>query len=142
MADELAAMANTANGVFVLGVDDKSRSVVGIPEEKLDIVETWIREICNDLITPQLFCRIRKIPIATDDNRELIIVRIDVPKSLHIHLSPSGYFHRIGISKRQMAPDVLARLFQQRSQDRIIRFDEQSVTTAPQSCVEKRLWEI
>ena len=54
MADELAAMANTANGVFVLGVDDQSRSVIGIPEEKLDIVETWIRGICNDLITPQL----------------------------------------------------------------------------------------
>ncbi|EKD36538.1 MAG: hypothetical protein ACD_75C01473G0005 [uncultured bacterium] len=45
MADELAAMANTANGVFVLGVDDKSRSIVGIPEEKLDIVETWMQGI-------------------------------------------------------------------------------------------------
>jgi hypothetical protein len=55
MADELAAMANTANGVFVLGVDDKSRTVVGIPEDKLDVVETWMRGICNDLITPQLF---------------------------------------------------------------------------------------
>ncbi|MGI6353980.1 MAG: helix-turn-helix domain-containing protein [Lentisphaeria bacterium] len=42
MADELAAMANTANGVFVLGVDDKSRTVVGIPEDKLDVVETWV----------------------------------------------------------------------------------------------------
>jgi len=140
MADELAAMANTANGVFVLGVDDKSRTVVGIPEEKLDIVETWIRGICNDLITPQLFCRIRKIPVFTDDNIELIIVRIDVPKSLYVHQSPSGYFHRIGSSKRQMAPDVLARLFQQRSQARIIRFDEQSVTTAPQDSIEKVLW--
>ncbi len=39
-----------------------------------------------------------------------------------------------------MAPDVLARLFQQRSQARIIRFDEQSVTTAPQDCLEKALW--
>ena len=47
MADELAAMANTANGVFVLGVDDETRSIVGIPEGKLDIVETWIRGICN-----------------------------------------------------------------------------------------------
>ncbi len=55
MADELAAMANTANGVFVLGVDDKSRTVVGIPEDKLDVVETWVCGICNDLITPQLF---------------------------------------------------------------------------------------
>lgn len=141
MADELAAMANAANGVFVLGVDDKSRSIVGIPEAKLDVVETWIRGICNDLITPQLFCRIRKIPVATDDRVELIIVRVDVPKSLYVHQSPGGYFHRIGSSKRQMMPDVLARLFQQRSQARIIRFDEQSVTTAPRDCLEKALWE-
>jgi ATP-dependent DNA helicase RecG len=140
MADELAAMANTATGVFVLGIDDKSKSIVGIPEEKLDIVETWVRGICNDLITPQLFCRIRKIPVVTNDTIELIIVRIDVPKSLYVHQSPSGYFHRIGSSKRQMTPDVLARLFQQRSQARIIRFDEQSVTTAPQDCLEKALW--
>jgi ATP-dependent DNA helicase RecG len=38
MADELAAMANASNGVFVLGVDDKTRSIVGIPEDKLDAV--------------------------------------------------------------------------------------------------------
>ena len=140
MADELAAMANAANGVFVLGVDDKSRTVVGIPEDKLDVVETWVRGICNDLIIPQLFCRIRKIPVVTEDGVERVIVRVDVPKSLYVHQSPSGYYHRIGSSKRQMTPDVLARLFQQRSQARIIRFDEQSVTTAPRDCLEKALW--
>jgi predicted HTH transcriptional regulator len=140
MADELAAMANTATGVFVLGVDDKSRTVVGLPEEKFDIVETWIRGICNDLITPQLFCRIRKIPVLMDDGAERIIIRIDIPKSLYVHQSPGGYFHRIGSSKRQMTPDVLARLFQQRSQARIIRFDEQSVTIAPREFLKKALW--
>ncbi|MGI6683209.1 MAG: helix-turn-helix domain-containing protein [Myxococcota bacterium] len=52
MANELAAMANTANGVFVLGVEDGTRTVLGIPLDKLDAVETWVRGICNDLITP------------------------------------------------------------------------------------------
>jgi ATP-dependent DNA helicase RecG len=141
IADELAAMANTANGVFILGVDDKSRTIVGIPEEKLDAVETWLRGVCNDLITPQLYCRIRKIPVVTDDGVERIIVRVDVPRSLFVHQSPGGYFHRIGSSKRQMTPDVLARLFQQRSQARIIRFDEQSVTAAPSNCLDKRIWQ-
>ena len=95
-------MANTANGVFVFGVDDKFRTVVGIPEEKLDSVETWIRGICNDLITPQLFCRIRKIPVVCGDGVERVIIRVDVPKSLFVHQSPGGYFHRIGSSKRQI----------------------------------------
>jgi predicted HTH transcriptional regulator len=141
MADELAAMANSANGVFVLGVDDKTKSIAGIPQENLDTVETWIRAICNDLIKPQLFCRIRKISIITENGTEQILIRVDVPKSLYIHQSPGGYFNRIGSSKRQMPPDILARLFQQRSQARMIRFDEQSVAMAGSDCLEKSLWE-
>ena len=47
MADELAAMANTANGVFVLGVDDKTRLITGIPTDKLESVESWLKDICN-----------------------------------------------------------------------------------------------
>ena len=39
-----------------------------------------------------------------------------------------------------MPPEVLARLFQQRSQARIIRFDEQAVTSAPAECLSKELW--
>ena len=124
IADEFAAMANTANGVFVLGVDDKSRTIVGIPLEKLDVVETWVKVICIDLISPQLFCRIRKIPVVCDDGVERFLIRVDVPRSLFVHQSLGGYFYRIGSSQRQMAPDVLARLFQQRSQSGIIRFDE------------------
>ena len=117
MADELAVMANTAGGVLVLGTDSRSNSVTGIPEDKLDAVEAWVRGICNALINPPLFCRIRKIPVITESGAERTIVRIDVPGSLFVHQSPGGYFRRIGSSARQMPPDVLARLFQRRSQD-------------------------
>ena len=140
MADELAAMANTANGVFVLGVDDKTRLITGIPTEKLDYVENWLRDICNGLITPQLFCRIRKMSVVADDGTERNLIRVDVPKSLFVHQSPGGYYERIGSAKRQAPPDRLARLFQQRSQSRMIYFDEQAVPNAPVTCLEKRLW--
>ena len=140
MADELAAMANTANGVLVLGVDDKTRLITGIPADKLDYVESWLRDICNGLITPQLFCRIRKIPVIADGGIERNIIRVDVPKSLFVHQSPGGYYERIGSAKRPMPPDSLARLFQQRSQARMIYFDEQAVTHAPVECLERRLW--
>lgn len=141
MADELAAMANTTHGVFVLGVDDKSRSIVGIPLEKLGAVDAWIGSICNDQIKPPLFCRIRKISTMAEDGGERIIVRIDVPKSLFVHQSPGGYFHRIGDSKRQMTTELLSRLFQQRSQTRLIRFDEQAVAMVGKDCLCKTLWE-
>ena len=140
MADELAAMANAANGVFVLGVDDKTRLISGIPTDRLDAVENWLRDICNGLITPQLFCRIRKIPAIVDDGTERNLVRVDVPKSLFVHQSPGGYYERIGSAKRRMPPDRLARLFQQRSQARMIYFDEQTVPNAPTNCLEKSLW--
>jgi predicted HTH transcriptional regulator len=130
MADELAAMANTHTGVVLLGVDDKSKTIHGIPQSKLDIVETWLRSICNDLVEPPLDCVIRKMPITAEDGSEKVIIRVDVPRSLFVHQSPGGYFRRIGSSKRQMKPDVLARLFQQRSQTRLIRFDEQTVQNA------------
>jgi len=140
MADELSAMANTHTGVVLLGVDDKSKTIHGIPRDKLDIVETWLRSICNDLIEPPLNCVIRKIPVTAEDSTEKVIVRIDVPRSLFVHQSPGGYFRRIGSSKRQMRPDVLARLFQQRSQARVIRFDEQTVPNAEPGNLVPKLW--
>ena len=42
LADELAAMANTRDGVLVLGVEDQTREVVGIPIEQLDTVEQYV----------------------------------------------------------------------------------------------------
>ena len=140
MADELAAMTNTHTGVVLLGVDDKSKAIYGIPRDKLDIVETWLRSICNDLVEPPLDCVIRKMPITSEDGSEKVIVRVDVPRSLFVHQSPGGYFRRIGSSKRRMKQDMLARLFQQRSQVRLIRFDEQTVPNAKFNDLDPKLW--
>jgi predicted HTH transcriptional regulator len=139
MADELAAMANTHTGIILLGVDDKTREIEGIAAEQLDLVEGWLRAICNDLIEPPLDCLIRKLSLPVQEE-EKIIIRIDVPRSLFVHQSPGGYFCRIGSSKRQMKPDVLARLFQQRSQARLIRFDEQTVPGARLDELSPPLW--
>lgn len=139
MADELAAMANTASGIIVLGVDDKTRNIVGIPPDKLDSVEGWLRTLCNDSIDPPLDCVIRKL-IVPNQTDEKIILRIDVPRSLFVHKSPNGYFLRIGSSKREMKPEILARLFQQRSQARLIRFDEQTVPDTAITDLNPKLW--
>lgn len=140
MADELAAMANTHTGIVLLGVDDQSKAIRGVPKDKLDIIEAWLREISNDLIEPPLDCVIRKTLITDADGGEKAIMRIDVPRSLFVHRSPGGYFRRIGSSKRPMRPDVLARLFQQRSQARLIRFDEQTIASAKPDILEASLW--
>lgn len=140
MADELAAMANTHTGIILLGVDDKTKTISGIPKNQLDLVETWVRNLCNDLIEPPLNCIIQKINLLDHNNIEKFIIRIDVPKSLFVHQSSGGYFYRIGSSKRQMKPDFLARLFQQRSQTRLIRFDEQIVANSKLEDLKPQLW--
>ena len=127
LADELAAMANGRGGTVVLGVDDRSREILGIPLDGLDVVEGWVREICNDSVKPPLDADIRKLELADAGGRRVPVVRIDLARSLFVHRSPGGYFRRIGSSRREMAPEALARLFQERSQSRMIRFDESVV---------------
>ncbi len=141
LADEMAAMANSNTGVIVLGIDDKTKTISGIPLEKLDTIETWVRDIANDQITPPLQCRIRKLAVQTSTAKETALIKIDIPRSLFVHQSPSGYLYRIGSSKRQMTPDALARLFQQRSQARIIRYDEQAVPQARLDNLKTPLWQ-
>lgn len=127
VADELAAMANGWGGTLVLGVEDRSREVLGIPIDQLDTAETWVREICNDSIMPALDALIQKTELPSSDGIPVPIVCIEISRSLFVHRSPGGYFRRIGSSKREMPPELLARLFQERSQSRVIRFDESPV---------------
>jgi ATP-dependent DNA helicase RecG len=127
LADELAAMANAQGGVVVLGVDDTSKQVLGIAYERLDTVETWLAQICNDRIKPPLDIVTQHIELPDETGQLRAVIVVTVPRSLMVHKSPNGYFKRVGHAKREMAPDVLARLFQQRSQSRLIRFDEQPV---------------
>lgn len=140
LADEIAAMANTADGVLVLGVDDGTRDILGMPVERLETVERFVFEICNDSIRPPVAFRTLRmeLPDATGVSRP--ILKVDVPRSLFVHESPGGYFHRQGSSKRRMPPDVLARLFQQRSQARLIRFEEQAVPDTTLADLDERLW--
>ena len=126
-ADELAAFANTRDGTVVLGVDDKTRTVTGIPLDSLDAVEAWTREICNDSVQPALDADIYKLELQGTDGRAVPVIRIEMSRSLFVHRSPGGYFRRLRSSKREMAPEILARLFQERSQSRTIRFDESVV---------------
>ncbi len=140
LADELAAIANTHDGVLVLGVDDKTREVVGIPVERLEAVERWVFEICNDSIEPPLrFHAFRlRLPDSTGDWQA--VLKVEIPRSLFVHSSSGRYFFRQGSSKRRMQPEYLARLFQQRSQARLIRFEEQPVPQSGIGDLSERLW--
>jgi predicted HTH transcriptional regulator len=141
LADDLAAFANTRDGVLVLGVDDKTRNVSGISVDKLDSVELFVRNLCNDLVKPPLQVTILRIELPDVAGNMKPVIKIEVPRSLFVHQSPGGYFYRSGSSKRPMPPDFLARLFQQRSQARLIRFEEQAVPNTSMADLSQALWE-
>jgi len=141
LADELAAFANGRGGVLVLGVEDETREIVGIPIEKLDAVESLVREVCNDSLKPPLAPFIERLSLPSTTGDTKAVLKVEVERSLFVHQSPGGYFHRVGSSKRVMPPEHLARLFQQRSQARLIRFDEQLVSRATLDDLVPELWE-
>jgi len=140
LADELAAFANSRGGVLVLGVHDTSREVLGIPVARLDAVESLVRQACEDSIKPPLAPVIERQTLPDSTGADQPVIRIEVSPSLFVHQSPGGYFHRVGSSKRPIPPDHLARLFQQRSQARLIRFDETPVPQATLGDLDEALW--
>lgn len=140
LADEIAAIANTASGVLLLGIDDKTREIIGIPTEKLDAIERVVFEICNDSVVPPIAFQAYRMEVPDSTGTLRAVLQVEIPRSLFVHRSPGGYYRRQGSSKREMPPDVLARLFQQRSQARIIRFDEQAVPSTSFGDLSEPLW--
>lgn len=141
LANELASMANTNNCVVVLGVDDETHEITGIPIGRIEAVERYVSEICNDSITPPVFFRSFRMELPDSTGTSKIVLKIEVPRSLFVHETRDGYFHRQGSSVRKMSPEYLARMFQQRSQARLIRFEEQPVPQSSVDDLHKELWE-
>ena len=127
LADEMAAFANQKGGYLVLGVEDKSKAVSGIPLEMLDAVQQRVKNAARDNIEPPLpiYTRLLTLPDAEGDLKHVVYVVIE--KSLFVHSSNGRYFHRVAESKQPMRPEYLARLMMQRSQARIVWFDESPV---------------
>ena len=140
LADEIAAIANTAEGVLVLGVDDKTKEITGVPVARLDLLESTIFEICNESIKPPVVFRSYRMELPDSGGILQPVLKLEIPRSLFVHKSRGGYFHRQGSSKREMQPEVLARLFQQRSQARLIRFEEQAVPETTLDDLDESLW--
>ena len=134
LADECAAFANSQGGLIILGVDDTTRSVTGIPLDGLDAVEDLVREVCNDSIKPPLEAGIYRHelevspePGPEESSNSRLVLLVEIPRSLFVHQSPGGYFRRIGSSKRQIEPMALQRLMMLRAQTGTVSFDESPV---------------
>ncbi|WP_373501805.1 ATP-binding protein [Desulfococcus sp.] len=141
LADEIAGFANSSGGVLVMGIDEQTRQPHGMTIGELTVLEHWLLGVCNDRIKPPPLCRIEKWELPDAEGNLAPVLKIDIPRSLYVHESPNGHFHRIGSSKRKMSTEYIIRLGQQRSQTRMIRFDEQPVVQASLETLDPALYE-
>jgi len=141
LANEISSLANSRGGTLVLGVDDTTREIVGIPLDRLEDVERYVYEICDDSIYPPVIFSSFRMELPNSEGQLQTILLIEIPRSLFIHESPDGYYHRVGSSVRKMRPEYLARMFQQRSQAGLFRFEEQPIPDSSIADLHQKLWE-
>ena len=135
LADELAAFANTDGGVVLCSVTD-SGDVQSISRDQMDRLEILLVEICTDTIKPPIRPAILRREV--EEGKPFLLV--EVPQGYALHNSPSGSYHRVGSTKRQMTTDEQLRLAQQHAQSRFLWFDKQSVPGTGFGSLDESLW--
>ena len=135
----VAAFANGQGGRILLGVEDKNRRVDGIPDDKVSSTEEWVVNISQNNVHPPVKIDTRLLQLPDTAGVLKTVIYIEIPRSIFVHSSAGRYYQRIGSSKREMKPEALARLFQQRSQSRLIRFDETAVPQTGSSDIDPTL---
>lgn len=127
IADEMAAFANSHGGTLVLGVQDETWEIVGIPRDRLHQVVRRVMEAARDQVSPAIAPEIQCHSLPDTAGQIRHVVRVGVDRSQFVHRSPGGFLRRVGDSKTQIPMEALARLVQHRSQTGLLRFDEEFV---------------
>ena len=134
-ADEIAAFANAAGGVLLVGVTD-SGEVMGLSREQISGLDSLVVEVSTDSIKPPV--RIRTHHEELSDGK--LVLLAEVPESDSVHESPGGTYIRVGATKRPMGGDERLRLAQRRSQARFLWFDKQTVPGTGFKTLAEPLW--
>ncbi|MGR3912911.1 MAG: putative DNA binding domain-containing protein [Gammaproteobacteria bacterium] len=125
IAKELAAFGNASGGVLIFSVSDK-REVRGMEDAQADALERVVLEVCNDSIDPSLQIQTEMVELP-NGARALVV---ETGQSAFVHMSGGRYYYRQSSAAREIPPQVLHRLFSQRSRSGLVQPDEQSVAGA------------
>lgn len=105
----LVAFANTAGGKLIIGVEDKSRQVIGVDFPLDD--EERLCSLIADSISPRL---VPNIEMTTVDNRTLLIVEVfpsnSRPHYLRSEGPENGVYVRLGSTNRQADRELIGEL--------------------------------
>lgn len=105
----LVAFANGAGGILLVGVEDGTRRVIGLPQ--VDRVEGQIANLISDRIEPRLLPDIHVIPW-----RKTHLLAVEIfpspgrPHFVRASGFPAGVYVRVGSTNRQADPAAVAEL--------------------------------
>lgn len=105
----LVSFANSAGGILLVGVEDGSRRVVGVPE--VTRVEEQLANYISDRIQPRLVPEIQVIPW-----RKTHVLAVEIypsPSRPHFIKAggfPAGVYVRVGSTNRQADPAAVAEI--------------------------------
>ena len=123
VANELAAFANGRGGTLVFSVSDAG-DVRDLDRQRMDILEEYVSNICEDRIDPPLLFTTRRIALPTQGS----VLLVEVEQGALVHKSPKGYLIRKGSSARELSPEALQRLFQHRGRSGLRGPDQRLVS--------------
>lgn len=121
------AFANTTGGYLIFGVEDKERTVVGIPEDilfdEIDAITNAISDSCEPTIIPDVYPQ-------TVDGKNIIVVAINAGKQRPYYIKSigpmEGVYVRVSGTSRKADRLMTRQMYYEsegRSYDSVIRSD-------------------
>ncbi|MCK4869859.1 MAG: putative DNA binding domain-containing protein [Gammaproteobacteria bacterium] len=121
------AFANGAGGSIVIGVEDKTRKIIGVTEEVRDKIYDDFSNCLYDSTSPNLFAQIYE---KNFDGASVMIIKvppsIKKPYFLKKEGMPKGVYLRVGSSTRRANQEHVEDLIREGQR---ITFDEESINT-------------
>lgn len=130
---EIIALANTAGGAIIFGVNDQLR-IEGV--EDPEDIEEQLRDLCANQIQPPVFPYVNKV--AFDSGRRIVILEVDAENRPHRTLDDRFYL-REGSTKRETTREELSKLFHE---THLTRFEQVPVlrSTSEEDIDESLFW--
>lgn len=111
IAEVMVSMANTADAVIVFGVNNDGE-VIGIDEEKRELVEQFVVNAARDLCDPRVDLLLDWLYLPDRHGEDKLCLKAFVPRSQYaVHCTTDGrYLKRIGSHKAIIPTEELQRL--------------------------------
>ena len=115
IAAEMIAFSNSRGGTIFFGIEDKTRNITGLSNDKIGEYSQRLGSIANDFIKPQVFIYTDVIEVSTEDViKKILIVEVLEGTAKPYKDNDGTIWVKQGADKRKLTDNAeIMRLFQQ-----------------------------